>query len=98
MDRTIPAVLAEITAAVAEVRDVARSEQDGARARVADRLDELFAGATTRRDVRAAAADALGLWGGAGSFSNVGSAEADHAIRRLYRALRAGRSWLLHTG
>ncbi|PPG91868.1 hypothetical protein C5C39_05890 [Rathayibacter sp. AY1F3] len=98
MDRTIPAVLAEITAAVAEVRDVARSQQDGARARVADRLDEMFAGATTRREVRAAAADALGLWGGAGSFSDVGSAEADHAVTRLYRALRAGRSWLLRAG
>ncbi|PPG49038.1 hypothetical protein C5C24_14040 [Rathayibacter sp. AY2B3] len=98
MDRTTAAVLAEITAAVAEVRDVARAQDDTSRTRAADWLDGLFAGVTTHRDLRAAAAEALGLWGGAGSFSDVGSAEADHAVGRLYRALRAGRSWLLRAG
>lgn len=92
---TVEAVRAEIISAIKEVRTVARSEHDDQRSRVADWLDEQFMDVTDGRGLRGAAANALTLYGGAGSFSDVGTAESDHAVIRLGAALRRGRSWFL---
>ena len=95
--RTVEAVRDEIISAVAEVRSVARLEQDNQRAHAADWLDEQFAGIANRRALRAAAADALGSLyrGGMGSFQDVGTEASSRAVKRLYRAVRRGRSLFL---
>ena len=85
----------EILSAIAEVRTVARSESDKQRSHAADWLHELFVGVADRRGLRAAAAKAFSLYGGTGSFSDVGSAESAHAVDRLAKGLRRGRSWFL---
>lgn len=95
--RTVEAVRDEIISAVTEVRSVARSEQDNQRAQAANWLDEQFAGITNRRELRGADSYALGSLyrGGMGSFQDVGTEASSRAVKRLYRALRRGRSWLL---
>lgn len=92
---TIEAVRAEIVAAIAEVRSVARSEHDEQRNHAADWLDALFFDVTDRRGLREAAATALTLYGGWGSFSDVGTSESANAVDRLAVALKHGRTWLL---
>ncbi|WP_104044041.1 hypothetical protein [Arthrobacter sp. ZGTC412] len=93
--KTVEAVRDEIISAIAEVRAVARSEHDEQRNRTADWLDALFVGVTDAGALRAAAADALSLYGGNGSFSDVGTAESHHAVTQLGTALRRGRSWFM---
>lgn len=84
--RTVEAVRNEIVSAIAEVRAVARAEHDESRQVTADYLD------TNARALRAAAADAQVLYGGAGSFSDVGTAESARAVDGLWGAHRNGRS------
>jgi hypothetical protein len=55
---------------------VAGSEHDESRKMTADYLDAQVAGTTDARALRAAAAGALSLYGGNGSFSDVGTAES----------------------
>lgn len=98
MERTTTAVMAEIAAAIDEFRELAWAQDDRARSNAAIWLDQLFAEVTTRRDLRRAAAEALQLWGGMGSFSDVCCTHVDHAVERLRRALRAAQSWLLREG
>jgi hypothetical protein len=86
----------EILAAVSEVRSVARNEDDEHRQHTANWLDEQFSGVTEPRELREASARALGLYGGMGSFSDVGTAASHRAVRRLADALHRGRSWFLH--
>lgn len=93
--RTVEAFRAEIVSAVAEVRAVARAEHDESRQMTADYLDAEFAGITDARSLRAAAADVQVLYGGAGSFSDVGAAESARAGDGLWDALQRGRSWFL---
>ena len=90
---TVECVRAEIISAIVEVRTVARSEHDERRHHAADWLDGLFVDATDAHSLREAAASALSLYGGAGSFADVGTAESAHAVDNLLRALRGGRSW-----
>lgn len=90
--RTVEAVRNEIVSAIAEVRAVARAEHDESRQVTADYLDSQFAGITNARALRAAAADAQVLYGGAGSFSDVGTAESARAVDGLWGAHRNGRS------
>lgn len=78
----------EILSAIAEVRTVARSQHDEPRTHSADWLDELFIDATDEQTLRKAAASALTLYGGNGSFADVGDAESAHAVDRLRAALR----------
>lgn len=85
----------EILASIAGVRSVARAEDDTARESAAGWLDGLFADVTTRRELRTAAHQALTLWGGAGSFSDVGTPESAAAVDRLRTALRRARSRLV---
>jgi hypothetical protein len=92
---TVESVRAEIFSAIAEVRTVARSEHDEPRNQTADWLDAQFGGVADARGLREAAASALALYGGAGSFSDVGTAESDHAVTQLRAALRRGRSRFL---
>lgn len=92
---TIESVRDDIIAAIAEVRSVARAEHDEPRSRTADWLDALFAGVTDAHGLREAAAEALTLCGGNGSFSDVGTAESYQAVTNLGVALRLGRSWVL---
>lgn len=98
MARTTTAVLAEIAAAIDEFRELARVQDDGARTNAAVWLDQLFAEVTSRSDLRRAATEALQLWVGMGSFSDVCCTRVDHAVERLRRALRAAQSWLLREG
>jgi hypothetical protein len=91
----VEAVRDEILSAIAEVRTVARSEDDTQRSHAADWLLELFVGVEDRRSLRATAAKARSLYGGTGSFSDVGTAESAHAVDRLAKGLRRGRSWFL---
>lgn len=93
--RNLEAVRDEILSAIAEVRTVARSEHDEQRNHAADWLDELFIDVTDKRGLREAAATALTLYGGWGSFSDVGTSESAHAVDRLAIALKHGRTWLL---
>ena len=95
--KTVESVRAEIITAIAEVRTVAQTEHDESRKMTADCLDAQFADVTDARDLREAAADALSLYGGNGSFSDVGTAESHQAITNLAAALRRGRSWFLRT-
>jgi hypothetical protein len=90
---TVEAVRDEIISAIVDVRTVARSERDEQRNKTADWLDEQFIDVTDGRGLREAAANALTLYGGAGSFSDVGTAESHHAVTQLAVALRRGRSW-----
>jgi hypothetical protein len=95
---TVRATREEIVAAISEVGAAALLGQDEQRADAADWLDGLFAGVMNRRGLREASAQGLGLYrGGSGSFRDVGYAELDHAVRRLYVALRRGRSWFLRS-
>lgn len=91
--KTLEVVRDEVSSAIAEVRTVARSEHDEQRNRTADWLDEQFVDVTDGRGLREAAANALNLYGGAGSFSDVGTAESHHAVTQLAVALRRARSW-----
>ena len=94
--RTVRATRDEIIAAIAELRAAALWGQDERRADVADWLDGLFVDVTDRRGLREASVQAGTLYrGGMGSFHDVGYAELDHAVARLYAALRRGRSWFL---
>jgi hypothetical protein len=93
--KTAEAVRDEIISAIAEVRAVARAEHNEARNKTADWLDGLFVGATDAGNLREASARALTLYGGAGSFADVGTAESGHAVDKLAGALESGRSWFL---
>lgn len=98
--RTVEAVRDEILAATAELRAVARLEQDKQRNQVADWLDEQFICITDRRVLREAASSALeSLYyrGGMGSFHDVGTEASSRAVNRLYLAIRRGRSWFLRS-
>lgn len=98
--RTVEAVRDGIVAATEELRAVARLEQDKQRDHVAGWLSGQFLGITDRRVLREAASSALdGLYyrGGMGSFHDVGTEASSLAVRRLYRALRRARSWLLYS-
>ncbi|WP_210063460.1 glycine betaine ABC transporter substrate-binding protein [Pseudarthrobacter sp. PvP004] len=90
--RNVDAVRDEITSAIAEVRSVAQLEHDVQRQRTADWLDKQFVGVDDAPTLREAAASALSLYGGNGSFSDVGTAESAHAVDQLGRALRRGRT------
>lgn len=93
----VDAVRNEILAAIEELRSVAKSGEDTRRYDVAEWLYPQFTGVSERRVLRAAAANGLSLYrGGMGSFQDVGYADMDHAVNRLHRALRRGRSWFLH--
>jgi hypothetical protein len=94
--RTVGTVRDEIIAATAQLRAVARLEQDKQRSQVADWLDVQFVGVTDRRVLREAATEALGLYrGGMGSFQDVGTEASWNAVKRLRLALQRGRSWFL---
>ena len=91
---TVDEVRREIISAIAELRVVARSEEDGPRDQASDWLEQLFAGIEDQQALRRASAQALGLYrGGMGSFQDVGSAGSSEAVGRLRVALRRGRSW-----
>lgn len=92
---TVESVRAEIISATAEARSVAQVEHDESRQTTADWLDAQFADVTDARALRASADDALSLYGGNGSFSDVGTDESHHAITNLAVVLRRGRSWFL---
>jgi hypothetical protein len=63
--KTVEAVRNGIVSAIAEVRAVARAENDESRQMTADYLDSQFAGVTDARTLRAASANAQTLYGGA---------------------------------
>lgn len=92
---TVGFIRDEILSAIAEVRAVALSETDDQRSHAADWLEEQFLGVTDSRGLRGAAAKAFTLYSGMGSFSDVGTAQSAHAIDRLAKSLRRGRSWFL---
>lgn len=62
---SIEAVQDEITAAAAELRGVARLEQDGQRVQVADWIDSQFIGIADRHGLNEATRSALSLFRGA---------------------------------
>jgi hypothetical protein len=90
---TIESVQAEIIAAIAQVRAVARAEQDEQRSHAADWLDELFINIMGEHRLREAAAEALTLYGGMASFSDAGTAESSFAVEQLGIVLRRARTW-----
>jgi hypothetical protein len=90
--RTVEAVKAEILAAIEQVRTVARAEQDEQRKHAADWLGEQFTDVADRSGLREAASNGLRLYGGMGSFADVGTAESAQAVDSLGAALRCGRS------
>jgi len=92
---SVEAVRDDIIAAVAEVRAVAKAEHDERRNHTADWLDGLFGCPLNGEDLREAAAEALTLYAGAGSFADVGTAESARAVDKLAGALERGRSWFL---
>lgn len=73
----------EILSAAAAVRAAARLENDEWRSGVATRIEELFTGVTEAGDLRERAADCLGLYGGMGSFSDVGTELMSDAVSKL---------------
>ncbi|AIY02783.1 hypothetical protein ART_3184 [Arthrobacter sp. PAMC 25486] len=89
------AVREEIVAAIAEVRAVAKSEHDVQRNHAAEWFSELFIDVTDRCGLREAAATALTLYGGWGSFSDVGTSASAQAVDRPTVALKHGRTRLL---
>ena len=95
MDRrqqhSVEAIRDEIIAAAAELRAVARAEQDKQRTEVADWLDEQFIDIADPGVLLEATRGALTLYqGGMGSFKDVGTAASDHAVSRLRSALVRG--------
>jgi hypothetical protein len=89
---TVSSALNEIISAIAEVRRVAQAEHDEPRSFTADYLDREFAQVNDRRSLRAAASNALTLYGGWGSFSDVGTEESARAVGNLQKALHRARS------
>jgi hypothetical protein len=87
------AIRDDTIAAVADLRAVARIEHDERRNHTADWLDGLFADVIDASGLREAAAEALTLFGGAGSFADVGSAESARVVDKLAGTLEPGRSW-----
>ena len=81
--RTVESVREEVFSAIAEVGTVARAAHDPSRIMAADRPEGLFVEVTDRSALREAAASALTVYGGAGSFSDVGTAESHHAVTNL---------------
>jgi hypothetical protein len=89
--RNVEAIRDEIIAAAADLRAVARSEQDHQRNHAADWLDGLFIGITGSRALHEATRTALPLYqGGMGSFQDVGTEESSQAVSRLRAALVHG--------
>jgi hypothetical protein len=87
----VEAIRDEIIAAAAELRAVARAEQDKQRIEVADWLDEQFIGIADPRVLLEATRKALTLYqGGMGSFQDVGTGASSHAVSRLRTALVRG--------
>ena len=81
----------EIIAAAAELRTVARTEQDRQRIEVANWLDEQFIGISDPRGLLEATRNALTLYqGGMGSFQDVGTGASSHAVDQLRTALVRG--------
>jgi NAD(P)H-hydrate repair Nnr-like enzyme with NAD(P)H-hydrate dehydratase domain len=66
---TLQSVQDDIIAAISDLRAVARAENDERRNHTADWLDGLFGCALGADDLREAAAKALTLHGGAGSYA-----------------------------
>lgn len=95
MDRrqqhSVEAIRDEIIAAAAELRAVARAEQDKQRIEAVDWLDEQFTDIADPGVLLEATRDALTLYqGGMGSFQDVGTAASAHAVSRLRSALVRG--------
>ena len=88
-------LLAEVRAAIHEVREAADTDHDAGRRHTAGWLDGVFADVRTRAELRAAAKRALGLWGGMGSFADANTPASGHAIDRLGRSLTRARSWFI---
>ncbi|WP_457950042.1 hypothetical protein ACTAQI_05300 [Pseudarthrobacter sp. alpha12b] len=89
---TVEAIRDDIIAAIAALCTVARAENDEPRLMTADYLQSQFTGVTDARTLRAAAAGALSLYGGNGSFPDVGTAELYRAVNNLRTALQRGRT------
>ncbi|MDQ0661590.1 hypothetical protein QFZ35_000088 [Arthrobacter ulcerisalmonis] len=90
---TVESVRDDIISAIAEVRSVARAEHDEGRNQTADWLDVLFAGVNDAHGLREAAAEASTLYGGWGSFADVGTAESERVVSNLWDALERARSF-----
>ena len=90
---TVESVQDDIIAAISDLRAVARAENDERRNHTADWQDGLFGRPLDADDLREAAAKALTLYGGAGSFADVGTAESARVVDKLGGALQRGRSW-----
>ncbi len=87
----VKAIRDEIIAASAELRAVARTEEDEHRIQVANWLDDQFIDVTDRQALFEATRDALALYrGGMGSFQDAGTAESSQAVNRLRAALMRG--------
>ncbi len=78
----------EIIAAAAELRGVALAEQDKPRQEVADWIEEQFIGIADPRLLLEVTRNALTFYqGGMGSFQDVDTGAASHAVNRLRTAL-----------
>jgi hypothetical protein len=89
--RDLQAIRDEIIAAAAELRTVARAEQDKQRIEVADWIDQQFIDVADPGVLLEATRSALTLYqGGMGSFQDVGTAASAQAVSRLRSALVRG--------
>ncbi|GAA3300141.1 hypothetical protein [Glutamicibacter nicotianae] len=92
---TVEKRLREIRQAISKLREAAAMDGDAQRAGVAQSLDELFGQVSTRKELRAATAQAMRLYrGGMGSFQDAGTPAMGDAVDGLRRALAKARSRL----
>lgn len=83
MPQSVEDIRNDILSAAAAVRAAAKVDDDGWRSSVADRIETMFAGITEETDLRERAADCMRLYGGMGSFADVGTEVMADAVGKL---------------
>ena len=83
MPQSVEDVRDEILSAASAVRAVARVDDDEWRRGVADRIGRMFAGISEVSDLRERSADCLRLYGGMGSFADVGTEAMADVVDKL---------------
>ncbi|MCC3291839.1 DUF6966 domain-containing protein [Arthrobacter sp. zg-Y1110] len=95
MPQSVEDVRDEILSAASAVRAAARVDDDEWRSGVANRIEHMFAGITEVSDLRERAADCLRLYGGMGSFADVGTEAMAGAVNKLRVPLVRARTFAL---
>ena len=81
--QTVEDIRGDILSSAAAVRSAALLEHDEWRLGIAARIENMFTGVAEAADLRDRAADCLRLYGGMGSFADVGTETMADAVAKL---------------